>query len=290
MGIDPKSNNIKIFDDGHRDPKEHSKYAEEYSRQLISEGSWWGSRAWAHLNLFGLGQQRQLRLKMLSFADNFRHVLYNIENELMGVEVDGIAKAVRRMLKLMNEYNAVFIPIYNALINLMRKAETPQLGEGESEKSNKSEELEKFDEPEKHDESKFKVKKDNESKKPTAREISADAHKKLVYIYKSHAKLEAQFKAIIDAKAPSEIDKSLIAAAWVDYISASVNVQGLNITHNSLLSDEQIVLVNDLINSFSKVVSIIKNITNKYYNNWSEVVNDSNLSKADEREFRTRRN
>lgn len=87
--------------------------------QLLAQASWWGSRAWARLGLLGLGKQRKLRLQMIGFANESIHDLYSIENNLTNRKDDGVARAVRSLLKLMNEYTHHFVPTYNELLTEM---------------------------------------------------------------------------------------------------------------------------------------------------------------------------
>jgi len=74
---------------------------------LTAEASWWGSRAWARLALYGLDKNtRQTRVKMLKFVADRLNDLREIEHLLVSKDD---AKAISNMLNFANHFSGTLL-------------------------------------------------------------------------------------------------------------------------------------------------------------------------------------
>lgn len=267
------------------DQRENSSKSagEELNHQLIVEASWWGSRTWARLGLLGLGDQRKIRIKMLAFANESVHDLYNIENDLLNSaklinpDPNGVAKAINKMLKLMNDYNNSFVPQYNALMAEMQAAETKKFGPKKLKEEPKEEPVELHSKPY-HERSKTEPSnRIEETRDPPPDEVYKEKAPKstgvevaLNYIKKEMKRLESRKNKLRNAKSVSVQEKVALETAYSNFISSlsKFNASPLNQNENAP----------ELVAAFNTFANKVKDIKGAYYASWKDVDADADMS------------
>lgn len=271
-----------------QDQKEYSK-KQKNIHGLSVQASWWGSRTWARLGLLGLGKQRKLRLNMISFANETIHDLYNIENNLTGWDKSGVAKAVKRTLKLMNEYVHNFIPLYN---QLMEEIEEPK----ELKKSKKQKEQEIIEyyeniEPEEDlpdqkvvtSPSKEQHKEPPKKIVPRSKEIiytepvlsGKEVFDKIRQIESEYGKFQYFAALIRVSTAPTSLEKVEAERAWADLVSAHIDMLHDKISPAEPFTQDQKKNINNYINAEKNLVEIFSKVRDKYYGSWEKMEEDS---------------
>jgi len=118
--------------------KNRRKKQSSIEPELTAEATWWGSRAWSRLSLFGLKnkQARKLRIDMINSLHRSISDIYDIENFISTRDRNGDlkesdGKAALKLLSFVNLYHNTILNRLNVLDEVSK--DTPQLPPGTEE-------------------------------------------------------------------------------------------------------------------------------------------------------------